>query len=276
MRRTGEHRFASLSDGQLLEAARDGDRAAFGELWERHRLAGIVAAKNLAPSLDPDDLVSEAYLRVFELVRDGRGPEGAFRPYLYQVIRSAAANRFRAGEQAAGELPDVPDLSETAPWDDSAFDLKAAAQAFATLSPRWRAALWYTEVEGMPPREAAPLLGLSPNSASALAARARDALRSAWVDEHVNRDATEEACRSTLQQLQRYQRGKLTAKRSREITAHLAECESCAKAAAESATLNRRLGLVLMWGTLGSAGTGMLAEQLGLADQIGLAGAADA
>lgn len=266
--------WEAMSDERLLRACRDGDTDAFAVLWERHRRAGFVAARNLAPSLDPDDLVSDAYLKIFELVREGRGPQETFRPYLYQVIRSVAADRFRAGEHATVELTDAPELHEAAPWEDNAFDLNAVADAFAKLTPRWQAALWYTEVEGLPPREAALFLGLSANSTSALAARARDALRSGWVEAHIDRELADGACQFTLEHLQRFQRGKLTSRLAREVESHLGGCASCTKAAAESTTLNRQLGLVLAWLSLGGVGTALLAEQLGLSQQLGVAGAA--
>ena len=240
-----------LSDDVLLEATRNGDSAAFAELWTRHRRAGLVAARHLgAPSL-ADDVVSEAYLRIFELVRDGRGPRGAFRPYLYRTIQSIAVDHWRVPEDASDNFDDIPTLTEAGPWEDNAFDRNAAATAFASLTTRWQSVLWYTEVEGMPPREVAKLLGVSPNAVSALAARAREALQSAWVEAHVNRELAEAECRSTLEHLQRYQRGKLTAALSREVSAHLESCDSCRNAAAEFATLNRQLALVLVGVLLG-------------------------
>lgn len=265
-----------MSDEELLRVCRDGDTEAFAALWERHRRAGFVAARSLAPSLDADDLVSEAYLRIFELVRAGRGPTGAFRPYLYRVIRSVSADRFRSGEQSTVELHDVPELHETAPWEDNAFDLNAVTEAFSSLTPRWQAALWYTEVEGLPPREAAVFLGLSANSTSALAARARDALKSAWVEAHVHRELADGACRFTIEHLQRFQRGKLTARVSRQVEAHLDGCDACTRAAAEAKALNRQLGLVLAWISLGGAGAGLLASQLGLAGHLGAAAGSSA
>lgn len=272
MRKEALRQRDAMSDEELLGVCRAGDAEAFAALWERHRKAGLTAARSIAPTLDSEDLVSDSYLRIFELVRRGRGPTGAFRPYLYQVIRSAAADRFRSGEQASVELPDIPDLHEAAPWEDNAFDLNAVSEAFATLGPRWQAVLWYTDVEGMPPREAAKLLGLSANSTSVLAGRARDALKSAWVEAHVNREIADGACRFTLEHLQRFQRDKLTAKLTRQVEAHLEECESCSRAAAEYSTLNRQLGLVLAWVSLGGAGAAALASQLGLATQLGASG----
>src|SRR5690606_37341234 len=106
------------SDTDLLNLSRAGDRAAFGVLWQRHRLAGIVAARNIASTLDPEDLVSSAYLKIFELVEDGSGPTGAFRPYLYRVISSLAADTYRSSEYPNIDLAEVPDLTEAGPWED--------------------------------------------------------------------------------------------------------------------------------------------------------------
>lgn len=253
-----------LSDAELLTRSREGDSAAFGALWERHRRAGIVAARGIAPTLDPDDLVSGAYLKIFELVRDGRGPTGAFRPYLYRVISSLAADSYRSAELSNSHLEEVPDLTEAGPWEDGAFDLNAAARAFESLPERWQSVLWYSEVEGMAPRQIAPLLGLSANGVSALAARAKEGLQSAWVETHINMQLGDEACRSTREQLQRYQLGKLPARRTREVAAHLEHCDACTAAAAEFSTLNRQLTLVLVTLLVGGAATGGLLKSLGV------------
>ena len=251
------------TDGELLDACRGGRTEAFAPLWERHRRAGIVAARNLAPGLDAEDLVSEAYLKIYELVVDGRGPTGAFRPYLYQVVKSVAADRLRSPERASEQLDEIPDLTEAGPWEDNAFDLNATAQAFSSLGERWQAVLWYTEVEGLPPREAAALLGISPNGVSALAGRAREALQSAWVEAHVNQELAEEACRTTLERLQRYQRGKLTARASREVAAHLEGCAKCSAASREYRALNKQLALVLATLFVGGGSAAALASGFG-------------
>lgn len=264
------------SDAQLLARSRDGDSAAFGALWERHRLAGIVAARSIAPTLDPDDLVSGAYLKILELVLDGRGPTGAFRPYLYRVISSLAVDTYRSPELSNSELEDIPDLTEAGPWEDGAFDLNAAARAFESLPERWQSVLWYTEVEGLAPRQIAPMLGLSANGVSALAVRAKEGLQSAWVETHTNMQLADDLCRTTREQLQRYQRNKLTSKRSREIAAHLEECSACAAAASESMILNKQLALVLATIVIGGGASAVLLESLGAGAGIATLGSAGA
>ncbi len=246
------------SDGQLAAACRTGDLDAFACLWERHRLAALGAARGIAPSLDAEDLVSAASLKILELLLDGRGPTGAFRPYLYQTIRTLAADRFRSPELANAELDELAGPEDPWPWADRSFDLGAVRRAFAGLNERWQAVLWYTEVEGLPPREIAPLLGLTANAVGVLAVRAKDALRSAWVEEHVNRELAESDCRATLERLQRFQRGKLAGRAARSVAQHLETCAACERAAAESTELNCRIGLVLGVVLLGGAGLGAL------------------
>lgn len=259
--RHAQGEYHHYDDERLLSLSREGDTTAFGELWQRHRLPALTAARSLAPTLDEDDLVSQAYLKVFELVKAGRGPTGAFRPYLYRVIQSIAADTYRSKEQTVDDLEQIAGLSEAGPWQDNAFDLNAASTAFQSLPERWQQVLWYTEVEGMPPREVATLLGMSANAVSALNVRARESLQSAWVETHVNMSLADAECEPTLRHLQRFQRGKLTAKRSREVAAHLDICDRCEDAARECATLNSQLALTLATLCIGSVGASALLQQ---------------
>ena len=253
----------TAADSELLEACRNGETEAYAVLWERHHRAGEAAARGIAPTLDAGDLVSGAYLKILELIADGRGPTGAFRPYLYRVIRTLAADTYRSPEESSDELDAIPDLTEAGPWEDGAFDRNAAAQAFAGLNERWQAVLWYTVVEGMPPREAAVLLGMSANSVSALASRAREALQSGWVEAHVNRELAAAECQTTLANLQRYERGKLTAALRRDVEAHLDHCETCPRAVAEYSFLNQKLALVLASLFVGGGAAGSLLGAFG-------------
>ncbi len=80
----------TTSDAELIESARSGDTSAFAELWRRHFRPAARVARQFT-SIDADDLVSEAYARIFQRVLAGGGPTGAFRPYLYTTIRNLAS-----------------------------------------------------------------------------------------------------------------------------------------------------------------------------------------
>lgn len=257
-------RWRNAADGELLDACRAGRTEAFSVLWERHRRAALTAARGIAPGLDAEDLVSDAYLKIYQLVVDGRGPRGAFRPYLYQTIRTAAADQLRTRALTIVDLGQIPEPVDAGPDEEAAFDLDAVKQAFAALDERRQAALWYAEVEGLPPRKAAAFLGLSANATAVLTKRAREALRSAWIEAHANPERAEAECREVLSRLQRFQRGRLPAGTRRGIESHLAGCPSCSAVAADFSELNRRLGLILAGALLGGVGLGPLLAQLGV------------
>src|SRR3982750_2513311 len=81
----------TTSDEELVQQARLGDQRAFAELWRRHFRSGARVARQFTSSIDADDLVSEAYTRIYQRVLAGGGPSGAFRPYLYTTIRNLAS-----------------------------------------------------------------------------------------------------------------------------------------------------------------------------------------
>ncbi|WP_159793604.1 sigma-70 family RNA polymerase sigma factor [Puerhibacterium puerhi] len=254
-----------VDDVDLVARLRDGDDGAYAELWRRHHEAGRRAASAITRTFDPDDVVQEAFTRVLAAVRRGGGPDGAFRPYLYAAVRNVVVDWGRAGrgvqlveEPADGADPD-------AAFDDAVLERTVTGAAFRRLRPEWQAVLWYTEVEGMPPREAAPLLGLSPNAAAALAYRARDALRTAWLQAHVNDDAAEDGCRWTVERLGAYQRRTLARREHDRVEDHLATCVTCSALVVELDGVAASLRGVLLPLVLGpgavalAGGTGVLA-----------------
>ena len=66
--------ITALSDSQLLDQARQGDEAAFTELYVRHQPAALRLARTYRRFGDPDDLVNGAFERVLGAIRRGAGP----------------------------------------------------------------------------------------------------------------------------------------------------------------------------------------------------------
>ena len=97
--------------------------------------------------------------------------------------------------------------------------------AYVSLPEAWQNALWYSDVEGLSPRHAAPLMGLaSANAFSALRQRARAGLRSAYLTQVVD-DACNEEVRRHLELLVA---GKTTPETVDELVdQHLGECDRC-------------------------------------------------
>ncbi len=163
-----------------------GDRAAFGELWRRHYRSGITVARSVTSSLDADDLVQEAYARIYQSILKGGGPTGSFRAYLFTSIRNTAAGWGRARrETTIDELEAVEDQASSEQATADALDRSLTVQAFRSLPTRWQEVLWYSEIESMKPAEIAPLLGMKATAVAQLAFRAREGLREAWIQAHL-------------------------------------------------------------------------------------------
>ena len=177
-------RDPSPGDEILIAQARAGSGEAFEELWRRHAEAGCRVAAGFTRSSDPEDLVQEAYLRIYSTLQRGKGPNGAFRPYLYQTIRNIAITwSAKPVELSITFLAELPDVSET---PGKTLGTSLIADAFRSLPDRWQTVLWYSEVEGLRRAEIAPLLGIDVDAVSALAYRAREGLRRAWLQMHMN------------------------------------------------------------------------------------------
>ncbi len=173
-----------LNDAELIEFTRAGDPDAYGELYRRHYQSACAAARALTHNRsDTEDVISEAFARVLRASRSGGGPEVSFRPYLIAAVRNVFYDRVRCNR----ELPSdgmIGEVNATALEDDSdREDCACASAAFAALPDRWQRVLWYSEVEGRSSMEIAPLLGLAPNAVAALAYRAREGLRQAYLRE---------------------------------------------------------------------------------------------
>ncbi|GAB2560959.1 RNA polymerase sigma factor [Leucobacter ruminantium] len=172
----------NTSDRALIAAVRERhDRTAYGELYRRHLDAARAAAYRIAPRIDRDDIISEAFTRILQTIENGAGPREAFRPYLYQVIRNVSIDMSSVTAARNETSIDDVDLVHPRSLDDLAdilADQSIVAEALTALPERWQAVLWYTEVEGFTPRETAELLGLSANNVSQIRHRARKRFRS--------------------------------------------------------------------------------------------------
>jgi RNA polymerase sigma factor (sigma-70 family) len=239
----------------LIARARTGDVEAYSTLFERHREAATRLATQLAraPS-DADDLVAEAFERVLRQLRQGKGPDVSFRAYLLTTLRHAHFRQHRA-EKVVVPTDDAAILDQTMDEPDrvlSAFDNAAAARAFASLPERWQMILWHVEVEAQRPAQVAELLGMKPNAVSALAYRAREALRQAYLLQHVA-DAPDESHVAVLELLPALVRKKLGRRDEQKVRRHLAGCVTCSAAYAEVSEMGSRLSVLLGPVILGAA-----------------------
>src|SRR5262245_7342686 len=204
---------ARMSDGELTEAVRRGDVTAYGVLYQRH----IGAARRAAGSLtstqaEREDLIAEAFARLLRVLRAGAGPGDEFRPYLITTMRNVLIS-WRRRDSPVSVMADVPEVRPTTGPEvvvGGRLHAALAAEAFASLPERWRLVLWRTEIEGEAPAKVARSLGMTPNGVAALAYRAREGLRQAYLDQHVPAEARD-GCRGMVAELAGWVRGRFTA-----------------------------------------------------------------
>ncbi|WP_394195233.1 sigma-70 family RNA polymerase sigma factor [Microbacterium foliorum] len=236
------------SDDELVLATRAGNSSAFGVLWDRHSPAALRAARSITSSIDPEDLVSEAFAKTFSAIRNGGGPTDAFRPYIFAAVRSAAAT-WGGKQKDVVALEYIEELPTEHTEDslDLLSDKALLTVAFKDLPERWRTLLWYLEVEGMKPREIAPLMGMTPNAVSVLAARAREGFKLAWLQAHIKEPGRDPECRWVCERIVAQGRRRHVARADRaRFDAHLERCQRCTMASAEIEQASSKLRAVLL------------------------------
>ncbi|WP_439661676.1 sigma-70 family RNA polymerase sigma factor [Lentzea sp. HUAS TT2] len=245
------------SDAELIESVRGGTIDAYGQLYERHVSAAYNLARQLARSqAEADDLVSEAFAKVLDTLRGGRGPDSAFRAYLLTALRHTAYDKTRR-DKKVDLTEDMTDVAPAVQFSDTAvagLEKSMAARAFAALPERWQMVLWHTEIEGQSPAEVAPLLGLTANGVSALAYRAREGLKQQYLQMHLA-DTEAERCRATVDRLGAWTRAGLSKREATQVEAHLDECGRCRALAAELADVNGALRIFVAPLVLGIGAT---------------------
>ena len=148
----------STADAVLVRASRDGDRAAFGQLYARFRpmVHAVILAR--VPPADADDLVQEVFLTAMRQLHTLRD-EAACGGWLATIAR----NRANAHHRSAIELVE---LTETArePLQEEEQEARHVLATIATLPEAYRETLLMRLVEGMTGPEIAARTGLTPES----------------------------------------------------------------------------------------------------------------
>lgn len=220
-----------LEDIQLLSLARAGTTDAYAQLFTRYRHSATRLARHLAPSEDADDIVAETFAQVWDQITRGKGPDRAFRAYLFTSIRHEAGRRARQRKRVT-PTDDLGTIDTAVPFGGGnldSFEREIVREAYESLPDRWRTVLWYLDVEGFKPQEISERMGLKPNSVSALVYRARAGLREAYLAQHVAIEGMDVAdvCKDIRPRLVGLVRRTVSPREQKRIHVHLASCQDC-------------------------------------------------
>ncbi|MFI2565452.1 sigma-70 family RNA polymerase sigma factor [Paenarthrobacter sp. NPDC018779] len=222
-------RYAALHDKELMELVRNGDPAAFDELYGRHRKAvAFVAFKETDNRNDAEDVVAEAFLEVFRALSVGTGPQEHFKPYVLTITRRMAhrrnqlARRAKALEHDRALEPIHPQAEQSTVKEESTMLM----QALRSLPVRWQTVLKCIDLQDMRHAEVAARLGVSPNAVASLLIRAREGLRVAYLQQHV-RAAESDKCGKARRLLVKLARETIGSSERNRAESHLAVCPRC-------------------------------------------------
>src|SRR5581483_3478509 len=208
------------------------------------------------------DAVSAAFTRVFQALPAGQLDEHTrIRPSLLTATRNAAVDLVRrSGRTLPSSAGPEPAQTALGPSEHliEGVDSMLVAAAFRALPERWRSVLWLTEVEQIPAREAARLLGLSPNGAAQLAVRARAGLRERFLQAHIGQ--VPDDCRATADRLAAYVGAALSPRDVARVDQHLAGCAGCRTREAELRDLGTTLRHALLPVGAGAGITGLVGK----------------
>jgi RNA polymerase sigma-70 factor (ECF subfamily) len=170
----------------VIDRARNGDRAAFGELYDTHvdSVYRYLLYRVREPS-DAEDLTSEVFTRAFAHIHRYRWQGKSFLAWLYTIARNAVTDRRRRDrptvdiEDAFGLAEDGPTAHERAVHGEEVDALRGAVKHLTTEQQE---VLVLRFVENLSSRQVAQVLGKNEGAIRALQFRALGRLRKIMHD----------------------------------------------------------------------------------------------
>ncbi|WP_162231778.1 sigma-70 family RNA polymerase sigma factor [Leucobacter celer] len=243
---------AAMDDQGLCAVVRHGadtedGRAAFAELYERHRDTVMAQAYSMTGDRAvAEDLVAETFARVLRALSNGNGPQESVLGYLLISLRSEA---IRTCQAEAGTVQVEPSIlaemiDEQEPdFSDALSERDQIGRAFARIPEDARRVLWLLDVEQTTIEAAAEHLGMSAGAVRVLAHRSRKKLATAYLQQYV--EASDPACTEIAVLLAEHVRGELGKRGAGRVEAHLPNCVHCTGQVRRLASLQ---GQLRAWG----------------------------
>src|SRR2546421_1941969 len=224
----------SRTEAHLVDAARDGDERAFGELYERYGrrifayVLGMVRDHGRA-----EDIAQDVFVSAFRRMRSSDRAI-SFKPWIYEIAKNACIDEFRR-VQRSREVPiergSGEHLVSMAPSPDSCFEqrpqLDALHGAFRGLSERQHTVIVLRELEGLSYTEIAARTRMTLPMVESTLLRARRRLSQEYDD-----IASGRRCEQVLTVIDAGGQTAVNAlglRERRRFVRHIAHCQPCAQ-----------------------------------------------
>lgn len=133
-----------VSDLELVEKVKAGDRRSFSELVKRHQRGVLRLSLRFVKDMDTaEDVTQEAFIKAYEKLNTFEG-RASFKSWLFQIAVNTARNKLREFKKDTVDVEDV--------------QLAVAAEAETTLVHGAVANLLHQEVEKLPYKQKTALI----------------------------------------------------------------------------------------------------------------------
>jgi RNA polymerase sigma-70 factor (ECF subfamily) len=172
---------ANGTDAALVLAAKAGDAAAFGELYERHRDAIYrFCLARTGTSHDAEDLTADVFMKAMRSLDSYQDRGLPFAAFLYRIARNAAIDRSRTLKQPFsfdGLLVEPASKQNVEAEANLAVEKSILLTALTHLKAEHRAVITMRFIEGYAAQEVAQMLGKTEGAIRTLQHRALERLR---------------------------------------------------------------------------------------------------
>jgi RNA polymerase sigma-70 factor (ECF subfamily) len=170
-----------LSDGELVQRARDGQEQAYAALVERYmRSAYVVALSVTRRHEDAEDAAQESFLVALERLDECRNPE-KFGGWFMTIVRNRSRNLVRRESlRVAEQVPETAQADGPSPLGSTERSQlrEVLGEALAELSDVQREIVLLHDMEGWKHREIGERLGIPSGTVRSHLHFARKSLRS--------------------------------------------------------------------------------------------------
>ncbi len=179
-----------MDEKQLVERAKQGDRAALSQLVNKYseRIYNL-ALRILRNREDAEDVLQETFITVIEKLNSFDGRSGFF-TWVYRIATNASLMRLRKNKMVFQQLTDNPDFQESIEsrvfidWsEDPSLNIydqevkKKLDEAINKLSDIYRSVFILRDIEGLSIKETSAILNITEENVKIRLRRARQFLR---------------------------------------------------------------------------------------------------
>lgn len=224
-----------VSDARLISLVREGNRAAFEALYDRHHRAILSFCRHVLGNMDEaEDAVQHTFVAAYSDLMASEKPI-QLRAWLFAIARNRCLTIIRSRrEQPTADLLE-PATEGLAAQVQRRQDLRDLVADLQRLPEEQRMALVLAEMDALSHEQVAAVLGVPPKKVKALVFQARESLLA-------SRSARETDCAEIRAQLSTLTGGAL---RRTALRRHLRDCAGCREFRSQVDRQHQRLRVVI-------------------------------